>query len=87
MAEDATKEAKTEDDKAKKAGAPEAAKVSATASKDKAAKLKSFAKEKVEKILEQHKTLEKHIKKHFDELEAKLLKTGIKATFDPKDKK
>jgi len=95
--DDAKKDAKAEDkkeekspeakeegkDDAKAEGDGEADKVAADADKEKADKLKIFAKHKVDSLVDHLGALDGHIKEQFGLLEKILSNTEIEADFDP----
>lgn len=70
-------------DEEKAEGDGEADKVAADADKDKADKLKIFAKHKVDSLVDHLGALDGHIKEQFSLLEKILSNTEIEADFDP----
>ena len=88
VAENATAEAKAEEQKANgtNASAPEADKIAANASKEKAKKLELFANTKVMELISKALELDLHVQDQLKLLEEVLLKITIDANFDPESK-
>ena len=85
VAENATAEAKAEEKKADdtNASAPQADKIAANASKEKAKKLELFANTKVMELIAKALELDLHVQDQLKLLEEILMKISIDANFDP----